>query len=123
MLPHPRRISCHCLDPGKNNALHDLQIDVRVDPEASLKDVRGHDIPLTRDDPKDHDRGRKLGLHDPWDVLGARSNPTVVLPVMDLVLTEILLVREESQHARVLGMLEIVQEVHRLQQPPGLHGF
>ena len=41
LLPHPRTIYCHCLDPGKDSALHDLQIDVRVDPEASLKDVRG----------------------------------------------------------------------------------
>ncbi len=41
LRPHPRTISCHCLDPGKDGALHDLQIDVRVDPEASLKDVRG----------------------------------------------------------------------------------
>ncbi len=41
LLPHPRTISCHCLDPGKDGALHDLQIDVCVDPEASLKDVRG----------------------------------------------------------------------------------
>jgi hypothetical protein len=39
--PHPMMISCHCLDPGKDGVLHDLQIDVRVDPEASLKDVRG----------------------------------------------------------------------------------
>jgi hypothetical protein len=39
--PHPRTISYHCLDPGKEGALHDPQIDVRVDPEASLKDVRG----------------------------------------------------------------------------------
>ena len=37
LRPHPRTISCHCLDPGKDCALHDLQIDVRVDPEASLK--------------------------------------------------------------------------------------
>jgi hypothetical protein len=41
LRPHQRMISCHCLDPGKDDALHDLQIDVRVDPEASLKDVRG----------------------------------------------------------------------------------
>jgi hypothetical protein len=41
LLPHPRTISCHCLDPGKDGALHDLQIDVRVDPEASLKELRG----------------------------------------------------------------------------------
>ena len=41
LRPHPRAISCHCLDPGKEGALHDPQIDVRVDPEASLKDVRG----------------------------------------------------------------------------------
>ncbi len=41
LQPHPRTISCHCLDPGKDRALHDLQIDVCVDPEASLKDVRG----------------------------------------------------------------------------------
>ncbi len=37
---------CHCLDAGKDSALHDLQIDVRVDTEASLKDVRGHDSVL-----------------------------------------------------------------------------
>jgi hypothetical protein len=41
LLPHPRTISCHCLDPGKDGTLHDLQLDVRVDPEESLKDVRG----------------------------------------------------------------------------------
>ncbi len=41
LRPHPRTISCHCLDSGMDSALHDLQIDVRVDPEASLKDVRG----------------------------------------------------------------------------------
>ncbi len=41
LLPYPRTISCHCLDSGKDGALHDLQIDVHVDPEASLKDVRG----------------------------------------------------------------------------------
>jgi hypothetical protein len=41
LRPHPRTISCHCLDPGKDSALHDLQIDDRVDPEASLNYVRG----------------------------------------------------------------------------------
>ncbi len=41
LRPHPWTIPCHCLDPGKDGALYDLQIDVRVDPEASLKDVRG----------------------------------------------------------------------------------
>jgi hypothetical protein len=41
LRPHPGTISCHCLDPGKDGDLHDLQIDARVDPEASLKDVRG----------------------------------------------------------------------------------
>ncbi len=41
LRPHPMTISCHCLDLGKDRALHDLQIDVRVDPEASLKDVNG----------------------------------------------------------------------------------
>ncbi len=38
---HPMTISCHCLDPGNDGALHDLQRVVRVDPEASVKDVRG----------------------------------------------------------------------------------
>ncbi len=41
LRPHPMTISCHCLDPGKDGALHDLQIDVCVDPEASVRDVRG----------------------------------------------------------------------------------
>jgi hypothetical protein len=40
-LPHPMTLSYHCLDPGKEGALHDLQLDVCADPEASLKDVRG----------------------------------------------------------------------------------
>jgi hypothetical protein len=48
LRPHPRAISCHCLDPGKDGDLHDLQIDVRVDPEASLKDVRGPSGPSWR---------------------------------------------------------------------------
>jgi hypothetical protein len=39
----------------------------------------------------------------------------VVLPVMDLVLTEILLVREEPQHSWVLGMLvRIMTTAHLL---------
>jgi hypothetical protein len=41
LRPHPRTISCHCLNLGKDGALHDLQINVRGDPETSLKDVRG----------------------------------------------------------------------------------
>ncbi len=41
LWPHPRTISYHFLVPGKEGALHDPQIDVRVYPEASLKDVRG----------------------------------------------------------------------------------
>ncbi len=48
LQPHPRMISCHCLDPGKDGALHDLQIDVRVDTEASRKDVRGPSWPSWR---------------------------------------------------------------------------
>ncbi len=41
LQPHPMTIFCHSLDPGKDSALHDLQTDVRVDPEASVKDMRG----------------------------------------------------------------------------------
>jgi hypothetical protein len=41
LRPHPMTISFNCLDPGKDGALHDLHRDVRVDPEASVKDVRG----------------------------------------------------------------------------------
>ena len=37
LLPHPRTFSCHCLDPGKDCVLYDLQKDVRVD----LKDLSG----------------------------------------------------------------------------------
>jgi hypothetical protein len=55
LLHHPRTNSCYCLDPGKDHALHGLQIDIRVYPEASLKDGKGHDFPLTQNDPKDHD--------------------------------------------------------------------
>ncbi len=62
LLHHPRMNSCYCLYPGKDRALHGLQIDIRVDPEASLKDVRGHDFLLTQNDPKDHDHDNLPGF-------------------------------------------------------------
>ena len=41
MLPDPGPVSSDSLDPGKDSLLHDLQVYVSVDPEASLKDVGG----------------------------------------------------------------------------------
>jgi hypothetical protein len=63
---HPRTISCHCLNPGKYDALHDLQIDVRVDPEASLKDVRGPSCPSWR--PSGLLVHRKQLARGPWSL-------------------------------------------------------
>ena len=46
-----------------------------------------------------------------------RSNPSMVLPVVGLVLAEILLIREEPQHVGLLRVLQLVDELGGVKQP------
>ncbi len=47
LLPHPGPFSSHILDPGQQHILHNLHIDLRVDPETRFKHVRRHNITIT----------------------------------------------------------------------------
>ena len=97
---------------------------VGVRSEAFRKEVRWHDVTFTADDTEDHDRRRELGLHDVRHVLGRNSWPPVILRVHDfLVLTEVLLVREEPKHVGFQWMFQFVDQLLGLLQPLLLHRF
>ena len=83
----------------------------------ALKDVWRHHVPIRADHTKDHDRVRKLSLHHSGHIIGANSNPLMVLPVVGLVLAEILLIREEPQHIGLLWVLQLVEELGGVKQP------
>ena len=75
-----------------------------------------HHIPLGADHTKDHDRVRELGLQHSAHIVGSHSNPSMVLPVVGLVLAEIL-IREEPQHVGLLWVLQLVEELGGVKQP------
>ena len=123
LLPYSGPVPGHLLDPGLHHSLHDLQIDLSIDPKTCLKDVRRHHVPVGADHTKDHDRVWELGLYHSGHIVGAHSNPSMVLPVVGLVLTEILLIREEPQHVGLLRTLQLVEELGGVKQPSVLGGL
>ena len=92
LLPDIWPAISHRLDPGLDHSCQNIPVDLLVDLEADIKDVRGHDMALTADHPKDHDVDGELGLHDPGHVLWRDSKPAVVLLIDGLVLAKILLI-------------------------------
>ena len=117
MLPYPGPVPGHLLDPGLQHSLHGLQVDLSINPKTCLKNVRWHHVPVGADRTKDHDRVWKLGLHHSGHIVGVHSNPSMVLPVVGLVLAEILLIREEPQHVGLFRALQLVQELGGVKQP------
>ena len=81
LLPYPGPVLGHLLDPGLHHSLHGLQVDLSIDPKTRLKDVRWHHVPIGADYTKDHDHIGELGLHHSGHIIGAHSNPSMVLPV------------------------------------------
>ena len=106
LVPYPGPVPGHLLDPGLHHSFHGLQVDLSIDPKTRLKDVRRHHVPVGADHTKDHDRVWELGLHHSGHIVGAHSNPSMVLPVVGLVLAEILLITEQPQHVGLLRALE-----------------
>ena len=82
--------------------------------------MRRHHVPVGADHTKDHDRVWELGLHHSGHIVGVHSNLLMVLPVVSLVLAEILLIREEPQHVRLLQVLQLVEEFGGVKQAPVL---
>ena len=74
-------------------------------------------ISIEADHTKDHDRVREFGLHHSGHIIEAHSNPSMVLPVVGLVLAEIFLIREEPQHVKLLWVLQLVEELGGIKQP------
>ena len=75
LLPHPGSATGHLIAPGDHHTLQHIQVHFGVDFQADFEDMRWHDVALTWNHTKDHNRSRKLYFHHPWHVPVIRGNP------------------------------------------------
>ena len=75
LLPHPGSTTGHLIAPGDHHTLQYIQVHFGVDFQANFKEVRWHDVALTWNYTKDHNRSRKLCFHHPGQVLVIHGNP------------------------------------------------
>ena len=68
LLPHPGSATGHLIAPGVHHTLRHIQIHFGVDFQAVFEDVRWHDVAITWNHTKDHNRSRKLCFHHPGHV-------------------------------------------------------
>ena len=71
LLPHPRSATGHLIAPGDHHTLLHIQVHFGVDFQATSKLSGGmmwHDVALTWNHTKDHNRSQKLCFHHPWHV-------------------------------------------------------
>ena len=85
LLPHPRSATGHLIAPGDHHTLRHIYVHFGVDFQADFEDVRWHDVALTWNHTKDHNRSRKLCFHHPvirgnpdLDFEGAGNGPVVI---------------------------------------------
>ena len=71
LLPHPGSATGHLIAPGDHHTLQHIQVHFGVDFQADFEDVRWHDVALTWNHTKDHNRSWKLCFHHPV----IRGNP------------------------------------------------
>ena len=60
LLPHPGSATSHLIAPGDHHTLQHTQVHFGIDFQADFEDVRWHDVALTWNHTKDHNRSRKL---------------------------------------------------------------
>ena len=65
----------HLIAPGDHHNLQHIQVHFGVDFQANFEDVRWHDVALTRNHTKEHNRSRKHCFHHPGHVPIIRGNP------------------------------------------------
>ena len=82
LLPHPGSATSHLIAPGDHHTLQHIHIHFGVDFRADFEDVRWHDVALTWNHTKDHNRSRKLCFHHPGHVPVIRGNSAMVLAVI-----------------------------------------
>ena len=75
LLPHPECATSHLIAPGDHHTLQHIQVHFGVDFQADFEDVRWHDVALTWNHTKDHNRSRNLYFHHPGHVPVIRGNP------------------------------------------------
>ena len=63
LLPHPGSATGHLIAPGNHHTLQHIQVHFGIDFQSDFEDVRWHDVALTWNRTKDHDRSRKLCFH------------------------------------------------------------
>ena len=78
LLPHPG----HLIAPGDHHTPQHIQVHFGVNFQADFEDVRWHDVALTWNHVKEHNRRRKLCFHHPGHVPVIRGNPAMVVGVM-----------------------------------------
>ena len=75
LLPHPGSATGHLIAPGDHHTLQHIQVHFGIDFQVDFEDVRWHDVALTWNHTKDHNRSRKLCFRHPGYVLVIRGNP------------------------------------------------
>ena len=68
LLPNPGSATSHLIAPGDHHTLLHIQVHFGVDFQADFEDVRWHDVALTWNHTKDHNRSRKLSWAVPSGV-------------------------------------------------------
>ena len=74
-LPHRGSATGHLIAPGDHHTLQHIQLHFGVDFQADFEDVRWHDVALTCNLTKNHNRSRKLCFHHPGHVPVIFGNP------------------------------------------------
>ena len=72
----------YLIAPGDHHTSQHIQVHFGVDFQANFEDVRWHDVTLTWNHTKDHNRSRKLCFHHPGHVPVIHGNPAMVLAVI-----------------------------------------
>ena len=75
LLSHPESAAGHLIAPGDHHTLQHTQVHFGVDFQAKFEDVRWHDVALTWNHTKDHNRSWKLCFYPHRHVPVIRGNP------------------------------------------------
>ena len=74
LLLHPGSATGHLIAAADHHTLQHIQVHFGVDFQANFADVRWHDVTLTWNHTKDHNRCRKLCFHHPGHIPVIRGN-------------------------------------------------
>ena len=75
LLPHPESATGDLIAPGDHHSLQHIQVHFGFDFQANFEDVRWHDVALTCNHTKDHNRSQKLCFYHPGLIPVVRGNP------------------------------------------------